>query len=90
MTKNKMLVNLWLDQGCSQKDGEVSISYAPINFLIHSPLFIDMINEAVAAWLSENEIPNEHDCELIFQHVIEHDGAGATHTEYFELLNCDF
>jgi len=45
MPKNKILVDLWLEDGCSKEDGEVAVSWHPINFSIYSTLFPDMIQE---------------------------------------------
>lgn len=87
MPANKMLVDLWLEAGCSQEEGEVSISWRPINFSIYSDLFQDMIRGAVDEWLAENKLPTEQRYELIFRHVVDHDGGGAVLDEHFELIH---
>jgi hypothetical protein len=83
MTSNKMLVHFWLDNDCSQEQGEVSISWKPINFMIYSPLFVGMIDEAATDWLAENKLVPETLYEVIFEHIVEHDGGGALLGEWF-------
>lgn len=82
--RNKILVNLYLEDGCTQEDGEVNISWLPINFAIYSDLFQELIQTSIDAWLGENEVENNFMYEVIFAHVVEHDGAGAVTSEYFE------
>lgn len=81
--RNKILVTFYLEDGCNQDDDEVLTSWWLINFKIYSELFIDMINDAIQEWLSENRVEHNKTYEVIFAHVIEHD-VGAVHTEYFE------
>lgn len=89
MAKNKVLVLLDLEDGCSQEEDEVSIAWRPVNFMIYSDLFPSMIDEAIAEWLSENKLRHLTEYELILQHVIERDGNGAVHSEYFEVINIE-
>lgn len=89
MARNKVLVSLWLEEGCSQDEGEVQRRWHPINFSIYSTLFQDMVNQAVDNWLAENTMRTEIEYELIFQHVHEHDGGGALTDEYFEPLHVE-
>lgn len=87
--KNKILVNLWLDKGCSQEDGEYYLSWNPINFSIYSELFQDIVEESVSEYLSNIKLKEETRYELIMQHIVEHDGAGTVTSEYFEVLNME-
>ena len=89
MPKNKILVDLWLEDGCSKEDGEVAVSWHPINFSIYSTLFPDMIQEAIDEWIADHNIAKEHHYELIFQHTVESDGGGAVSAEYFEAIHVD-
>lgn len=89
MAKNKVLVSLWLEEGCSQADDEVTRSWSPINFSIYSDLFPDMINEAIGDWLGENTMRVETEYELILEHIREHDGGGALTDEYFTVLHTE-
>lgn len=89
MAKNKVLVSLWLEDGCSQDEGEVTRSWHPINFSLYSGLFQDMVYEAVDNWLSDNTMRVEIEYELIFQHIREHDVGGALTDEYFEILHVE-
>lgn len=84
---NKVIVTFWLDSGCSQEDGEVSIAWQPVNFAIYDRLFVDLIYEAADEWLSENTLKSEVPYEVLFKHVMEHDGAGACHSEYFSPIS---
>lgn len=81
---NLVLVHLWLEDGCSQDDGEVSIHWKPVNFMIYSDMFPSMIYEAVAEYLSEITLLHEDLKEVLFRHVVERDGAGAVLGEWFE------
>ena len=81
--RNKIKVEFFLEQGCSQDKDEVSVRWSTINFDIYSDLFVDMIQEAVAEWLDENRIAENVIHEVIFAHVMEHDGL-SVHAEYFE------
>lgn len=81
---NLILVHAFLEDGCSQAEGEIMVSWKPINFMIYSPLFQDMATEAADEWLSTFEMKVEEHYEAIFRHVVESDGAGAVHSEYFE------
>ncbi|WP_136678646.1 hypothetical protein [Neptunomonas sp. XY-337] len=82
--RNKVLVTFFLEEGCKQKDGEVYSSWQPINFAVYSGLFQELIQEASDEWLSENTIDVNCSHEVIFAHCVEHDGAGAVTSEYFE------
>lgn len=82
--RSKIKVEFNLEDGCSQKDGEVNASWQTINFSIYSNLFIDMIDEAIAEWLSDNTIEKDTMYEVIFAHVVDHDSAGAVIGEHFE------
>lgn len=87
MSKNKIIVDMYLEDGCKQEDGEVNIAWKPINFMIYDDLFFDLINEAIQEWLSEHKLVIHQLNEVIFQHIVEHDGAGACMGEYFEAIN---
>lgn len=82
--RNKIKVDFHLEGGCSQKEGEVSFSWQPINFSVYSRLFPDLIEEACDEWLSENDLQEDVVYEVIFAHVVEYDGAGAVTGEHFE------
>ena len=84
MTDNLILVCAYIDSGCEQADGDIQISWKPINFMIYSPLFQDMATEAADEWLSTFTMRHEEPYEAIFKHVVDHDGAGAVMGEYFE------
>lgn len=84
MIKNKVIVNFFLESGCSQEDDEVSTRWHPINFQIYDDQFVDLIREAISEWLDEHIIAHEVPHEVIFAHVIERDGVGAVTSEYFE------
>jgi len=84
---NKILVNFFLEEDHSQEDGEVYISWAPINFAIYSDLFVDILDVATSEWLSENKLDVNRRYEVIFQHVIDRDGAGAVCDEWFVPLH---
>jgi len=84
MIRNKIRVEFFLEDGCSQEEGEVGTSWQPINFSIYSSLFIDLITEAIDEWLSENTVNVHVTHEVIFAHVIEHDGGGAVVGEFFD------
>lgn len=86
MEDNLVLIHFFLESGCSQSAGEVSISWKPINFMIYSPLFVEMIYEAAESWIDETTMEPDTRYERTFKHVVERDGAGAVHTEYFELF----
>lgn len=81
--KNKVLVRLHLEDGCSQSRGEVNSAWRPINFDIYSGLFAGMIEEAIEEWLSVNTMMANVQYEIIFSHFVERDAAGAVHSEYF-------
>lgn len=89
MSDNLILVYAYLESGCSQEDGEVSVSWKPINFMIYSPLFQDMATDAAAEWLGTFKMAPETQYEAIFKHVVESDGAGAVHGEYFAPVNLE-
>lgn len=82
MTDNIILVHAYLESGCSQADGEVRISWKPINFMIYSSLFQGMAEQAAEEWLSTFQMEPETHYEAIFVHVVENDG-GAILGEYF-------
>ena len=82
--RNKIKVDFYLEDGCSQEEGEANVSWQPINFSIYSDIFIDLISEATDQWLSENTIEKNMVYEVIFAHEIERDGGGAVVGEYFE------
>lgn len=84
MISNKILVRFYVEEGCSQDEGEASVEWAPINFFIYSDLFPDLIREAVDEWLDKNIIRNGTRYEVVFAHVRELDGAGYLTSEYFE------
>ena len=87
--RNKIIVSIHLDDDCSQEDGEVSISWKPINFMIYSTLFPEIIELSVDDWLSDRTIKKGLLYEVIMQHRVEHDGAGAVMGEYFEAIYID-
>lgn len=80
---NLVLVHLWLESGCSQDDGEVSISWKPVNFMVYSDMFPEMIYEAIAEYLSTITLRHEELKEVLFSHVVDQDGAGAVLGEWF-------
>lgn len=82
--RNKVIVNLHLEDGCKQEDDEVTISWTPINFSIYSDLFPEIIKSSIYDWLADNEIGERYYHEVIFAHCMEYDGAGAVTSEYFE------
>jgi hypothetical protein len=81
---NLVLFNFYLEADCSQDDGEVSVSWKPVNFMIYSKLFIDMIYEAADEFLSDVTLRPEEPLEVLMRHVVDRDGAGAVLDEYFE------
>jgi hypothetical protein len=83
MSDNLILVHAYLESGCSQEEGEVIVSWKPINFMIYSPLFQSMATDAADEWLGTFTMKPETPYEAIFKHVVESDGAGAVHSEYF-------
>jgi hypothetical protein len=83
MNDNLILVHAYLESGCSQEEGEVSVSWKPINFMIYSPLFQGMATDAADEWLDTFKMEPETHYEAVFKHVVERDGAGAVHSEYF-------
>lgn len=87
--KNKVVVNLWLEDDCDKDTDGPIIHWSPMNFSIYNKLFIDMIYETVDQWVSENEMITEKQYELILQHIVEYDGAGACTGEHFEILNVE-
>ncbi|MCP5004958.1 MAG: hypothetical protein GY941_13640 [Planctomycetes bacterium] len=84
MIRNKIIVNFFIEDGCSQDEGEASSHWQPINFSIYSDLFPELIQEAIDEWLSDNTIAEHTAYEVIFAHVIDHDGGGAVLGEHFE------
>ena len=81
---NLILVHLWLEEGCSQEEKEVSMSWKPINFMIYSSLFQDMVTEAVDGYLLGISMEVEELTEVIFRHVVDMDAGGAVLEEYLE------
>lgn len=79
---NMVLVHFWRESGCALD--EVSVSWKPINFMIYSDLFPDLIMEAADGWIREQQPVEERHYEVVFDHVIEHDGHGTVTSEYFE------
>ena len=84
MIRNKIKVEFFVEDGCSQSEGEASSHWQPLNFAIYSELFPQLIQEAIDGWLSENVIDKNVAYEVIFAHTVEHDGCGAVVGEYFE------
>ena len=84
--KNIAEVHFWLESGCSQDDGEVSMMWQPLNFMIYSPLFQDMIEEFSEEWLGDNRLEVETEYRVLVEHVVEYDGAGALMAEYFQQM----
>ena len=82
--RNKIKVDFYLEDGCSQEAGEANTSWQPINFAIYNILFIGLINEAIEEWLNDNTIKKHVMYEVIFAHVVERDGVGAVMGEHFE------
>lgn len=82
--RNKIKVDFFLEDGCSQEDEEVSTHWQPINFSIYSSLFPELIEDAMNEWLSENTMKKHYIYEVIFAHVVERDGGGALLGEHFE------
>ncbi len=82
--RNKIRVEFYLEDGCSQEEGEVNTSWQTVNFSIYSDLFTAMIGEAIAEWLGDNTIEKDTMYEVIFAHVVEHDGGGAVMGEHFD------
>lgn len=80
---NIVLVQLHLEEGCSQDAGEVSIAWKPVNFMIYSELFPEMIYEAVAEYLDAIRLKPYDVIEVFFRHVVDRDGAGAVLGEWF-------
>lgn len=65
------------------------ISWKPINFMIYSDLFQNMATESAEEWVGTIKMEHETLYEAIFKHVVEHDGAGAVHSEYFALVEAN-
>ena len=86
---NKVIATFILRNDCSQDDDEVERYWRPL-FDIYDSLFIDLINEAIMEWLSENTLKPEYAYEVIFAHRRENDGAGAVTAEYFEPIYSEF
>jgi len=85
--RNKVLVKIYLEDGCKQEDDEVSICWVPVNFLVYSNLFQELIDNAVDDWLSENKLCHGYLHELILAHEVERDGGGAITGESFEIIH---
>ena len=85
--RNKIIVNFFVEDGCSQEKGEASSHWRPVNFDIYSELFPELIQLAIDEWLEDNTIRKNVVYEVIFAHVIEHDGGGADLGEYFEPIH---
>lgn len=84
--RNLILVHAYLEDGCSQADGEVRISWKPVNFMIYSDLFQGMATDAAEEWIGSFKMKPETTYEAHFEHVVEHDGAGAVTSEYFMFI----
>lgn len=82
--RNKIKVTFFVEDGCKQEEGEVSVSWVPINFSIYSPIFIDLIQEAIDQWIVDNIILDNTEYEVIFAHQSDRDGGGALLGEWFE------
>ena len=87
---NKIIVNIFLASGHSQKDGEVEISWHPINFSLYSDLFPVMVKDSVDDYLSNNKLEFDADYEIIMSHMMEfsQDGFSVT-AEWFEPIYVD-
>lgn len=81
---NLVLVHLWLEDGCSQAAGEVDIRWQPVNFMIYSKMFPDMVYEAIEEYLGQTTLRHECLKEVMLRHVVERDGGGAVLGEWFE------
>ncbi len=86
MSNNKVIVDMFLGEGCKQELDEVNIAWQPINFMLYDDLFFDLIKEAIQEWLSAHKLVVYQLHEVIFHHVVEHDGGGACVGEYFEAI----
>jgi hypothetical protein len=82
--RNKIKVDFFIEDGCSQEDGEASAHWQPINFAIYHELFPDIIKETIDEWLADNKLEKNVLYEVIFAHTVEHDSGGAVVGEYFE------
>ena len=82
--RNKIKVTFFVEDGCSQDEGEASAHWETINFSIYSELFPELIQHAIDEWLQDNVIAKHTAYEVIFAHVVEHDGGGACLGEHFE------
>ena len=83
MIRNKIRVVFFLEDGCSQEEGEVGAHWTPINFAVYSDLFPELIKLAIDEWIDDNPMVVHTEYEVIFAHVIEHDGGGAVLGESF-------
>lgn len=86
--RNKIRVCLYLGDDCSQEKGEVTISWEPINFMVYSDLFPEIIAISIDNWLGDNAIDNLCEYELIFEHIMVNDGGVITE-EYFKVIHVD-
>lgn len=86
--KNKILIRFFLEEGLSQEDGEVEISWEPINFMIYSNLFQDMAYQAADEWLEENTLAKNIEYYVTFEHEVERDVYAIT-GEYFNPVHVD-
>jgi hypothetical protein len=80
---NIVLVHLHLEEGCSQDEDEVDIQWKPVNFMVYSDLFQDMIYEAVDEYLSDITLKTNEFREVMFKHIVDRDGGGAVLGEWF-------
>lgn len=85
--RNKVIATIYLDDGCSQDDGEASISWRPVNFDIYNELFPDLIIEAVNEWLLSKRLIVNMSYELILAHEIDRDKGGAVLGESFVVIH---
>lgn len=84
---NKVLVTIFLEEGHKQDDDEYDARWRPINFDIYNPLFLDLVDEAISNWLGDHQLKHNHAYEILFKHIVEHDGGGAVTSEYFEPIH---
>ena len=85
--KNKVLVGLWRSEGHTME--EVAVEWVPLNFRIDSDLYHEMVEAAVDGWLQENELKENAGCELIMEHIREHDAGGALMEERFDVIHTE-
>ena len=81
---------LYSESDCKWSEDEYSVSIQTIGCFDLG--FIDDFNEAVQEWVAENvdKLKNERTYQLIMKHVYEHDGAGACHSRYFDIIDVSY